>query len=145
GPTECLIVADDTANPRFLAADLMAQAEHDPLAQPILFCTSRRVIDETIAEIQRRLNTAPRAAIIQDSMEARGAAVLVPSIDAGIELSNEYAPEHLSLSIKDAWSKLGLIKNAGGVFVGEWSAEAIGDYTAGPSHNMPTGGTARFS
>lgn len=145
GPTECLIVADETANPRFLAADLMAQAEHDPLAQPILFCTSRRVIDETIAEIQRRLNTAPRASIIQDSMEARGAAVLVPSVEAGIELSNEYAPEHLSLSVKDAWSKLGLIKNAGGVFVGEWSAEAVGDYTAGPSHIMPTGGTARFS
>jgi histidinol dehydrogenase len=145
GPTECLIVADDTANPRFLAADLMAQAEHDPLAQPILFCTSRRVIDETIVEIQRRLNTAPRASIIQDSMEARGAAVLVPSVEAGIELSNEYAPEHLSLSIANAWSKLGLIRNAGGVFVGEWSAEAIGDYTAGPSHIMPTGGTARFS
>ncbi len=145
GPTECLIVADETANPRFLAADLMAQAEHDPLAQPILFCTSRRVIDETIAEIQRRLNTAPRASIIQDSMEARGAAVLVPSVEEGIELSNEYAPEHLSLSVKDAWSKLGLIRNAGGVFVGEWSAEAIGDYTAGPSHIMPTGGTARFS
>jgi histidinol dehydrogenase len=145
GPTECLIVADETANPRFLAADLMAQAEHDPLAQPILFCTSRRVIEETIAEIQRRLNTAPRATIIQDSMEARGAAVLVSSVEEGIDLSNEYAPEHLSLSIKDAWSKLGLIKNAGGVFVGEWSAEAVGDYTAGPSHIMPTGGTARFS
>ncbi len=71
--------------------------------------------------------------------------MLVPSIEEGIELSNEYAPEHLSLSVKDAWSKLGLIKNAGGVFVGEWSAEAIGDYTAGPSHIMPTGGTARFS
>jgi histidinol dehydrogenase len=145
GPTECLIVADETANPRFLATDLMAQAEHDPLAQPILFCTSRRVIEETIAEIQRRLNTAPRATIIQDSMEARGAAVLVSSVEEGIALSNEYAPEHLSLSVKDAWSKLGLIRNAGGVFVGEWSAEAIGDYTAGPSHIMPTGGTARFS
>ena len=145
GPTECLIVADETANPVFLAADLMAQAEHDPLAQPILFCTSRRVIEETIVEIQRRLNTAPRATIIQDSMEARGAAVLVSNVEEGIALSNEYAPEHLSLSVKDAWSKLGLIKNAGGVFVGEWSPEAVGDYTAGPSHIMPTGGTARFS
>jgi histidinol dehydrogenase len=145
GPTECLIVADHTANPQFLAADLMAQAEHDPLAQPILFCTSAKVIEATLAEIERRLETAPRAAIIQDSMEARGAAVLVPSVDAGIALSNEYAPEHLSLSIADPWSKLGQIRNAGGVFLGEWSAEAIGDYTAGPSHIMPTGGTARFS
>jgi histidinol dehydrogenase len=145
GPTECLIVADHTANPEFLAADLMAQAEHDPLAQPILFCTSNKVIEATLAEIQKRLESEPRASIIQDSMEARGAAVLVPSVEAGIELSNEYAPEHLSLSVADPWSKLGQIRNAGGVFLGEWSAEAIGDYTAGPSHIMPTGGTARFS
>jgi histidinol dehydrogenase len=91
------------------------------------------------------LHTAERAAIIRDSMAARGAAVLVPSVEAGIEFANEFAPEHLALCFADAWAKLGLVRNAGGVFVGEWSVESIGDYTAGPSHIMPTGGTARFS
>ncbi|MDP8922438.1 MAG: histidinol dehydrogenase [Chloroflexota bacterium] len=145
GPTECLLVADGTANPRFLAADLIAQAEHDPLAQPILLCTSRATIEATLAEAERMLETAERAEIIRSSAAARGAVVLVPSIEAGIAFANEYAPEHLALCFADAWSKLGLVENAGGVFVGEWSVESIGDYTAGPSHIMPTGGTARFS
>jgi len=145
GPTECLLVADETSNPRFLAADLIAQAEHDPLAQPILLCTSNAVIDATLAEAARMLETAPRAEVIRSSAAARGAAVLVPSVEAGIAFSNEYAPEHLALCFADPWSKLGLVENAGGVFVGEYSVESIGDYTAGPSHIMPTGGTARFS
>jgi len=145
GPTECLLVADETANVSFLAADLIAQAEHDPLAQPILLATSAEVIDRTLAEAERMLQTAERASIIRESTAARGAAIVVPSVEAAIELSNEYAPEHLALCFADAWSKLGLVQNAGGVFVGEWSVESIGDYTAGPSHIMPTGGTARFS
>ncbi|MFN8522396.1 MAG: histidinol dehydrogenase [Chloroflexota bacterium] len=145
GPTECLIVADDTADPLFLATDLMAQAEHDPLAQPILICSSERVIDATVKQIERRLSAAPRASIIRESLAGRGAAVLVDSVEEGIELSNEYAPEHLTLCVTDPWSRLGLVRNAGGVFLGELSAEAVGDYIAGPSHIMPTGGTARFS
>ncbi|MCC6177724.1 MAG: histidinol dehydrogenase [Chloroflexi bacterium] len=145
GPTECLLVADETANITFLAADLIAQAEHDPLAQPILLATSNALIDRTLDEAERMLATAQRAAIIRESMAARGAAILVPSVEAGIAFANEYAPEHLALCCKDAWAKLGLVENAGGVFVGEWSVESIGDYTAGPSHIMPTGGTARFS
>jgi histidinol dehydrogenase len=144
GPTECLLVADETANPTFLAADLIAQAEHDPLAQPILLCTSRETIDRTLAEAARMVEGLPRAEVIRASMRGRGAVVLVPSVEAGIALSNEYAPEHLTLCCRDAWARLGLVENAGGVFIGEWSAEAVGDYTAGPSHIMPTGGTARF-
>lgn len=145
GPTECLLVADESANPAFLAADLVAQAEHDPLAQPLLFCTSQTVIERTLGEAERIIEETPRADIIRQSLARRGAVVKVPSVEAGIALANEYAPEHLTLCVRDAWSRLGQIENAGGVFVGEWSAEAIGDYTAGPSHIMPTGGTARFS
>jgi len=145
GPTECLLVADDSANPTFLAADLIAQAEHDPLAQPLLFCTSREVIERTLGEAERMIEEAPRAAIIRESFAGRGGIVKVPNIETGIALANEYAPEHLTLCVRDAWSRLGQIENAGGVFIGEWSAEAIGDYVAGPSHIMPTGGTARFS
>ena len=91
------------------------------------------------------LEAAPRAEIIRQSMAARGAVVLVRSVEEGIGLANEYAPEHLCLCVRDAWSRLGLVQNAGGVFVGDLSAESVGDYTAGPSHIMPTGGTARFS
>ena len=145
GPTECLLIADDSANPRFLAADLLAQAEHDPLAQPILICTSRATLDATLAAAEAMVASAPRAEIIRAAVAARGALILVPSVEEGIRLSNEYAPEHLTLCVRDAWSKVGLVENAGGVFVGEWSAEAIGYYTAGPSHIMPTVGTARFS
>ncbi|MCC7369591.1 MAG: histidinol dehydrogenase [Chloroflexi bacterium] len=145
GPTECLLVADDSANPTFLAADLIAQAEHDPLAQPLLFCTDRKVIERTLGEAERMIEEAPRANIIRESLAGRGGIVHVPDIEAGIRLANEYAPEHLTLCVRDAWSRVGQIENAGGIFIGDWSAEAIGDYTAGPSHVMPTGGTARFS
>jgi histidinol dehydrogenase len=145
GPTECVLIADETANSRFLAADLIAQAEHDPLAQPILLCSSREQIERTLAIAEEMLETAPRADIIRESAAARGAVVLVPTVEDALALANEYAPEHLCLCVRDAWSKLGLVENAGGVFVGEWSVESIGDYTAGPSHIMPTGGTARFS
>ena len=145
GPTECVLIADETANSRFLAADLIAQAEHDPLAQPILLCSSREQIKRTLAIAEELLETAPRAEIIRESAAARGAVVLVPTTDEAIALANEYAPEHLCLCVRDAWSKVALVENAGGVFVGDLSAESIGDYTAGPSHIMPTGGTARFS
>lgn len=145
GPTECVIVADETANVRYVAADLVAQAEHDELAQPILLCTSRDLAERVLAETERLVQAAPRREIILASLRDLGAVVIHPSVDELIELANDFAPEHLALSVADAWSKLDLVRNAGGVFVGELSAESIGDYTAGPSHIMPTGGTARFS
>lgn len=145
GPTECLIVADESANPRWLAADLLAQAEHDPLASPVLLATSATVVDQAVQELERMLETAPRAEVVRESLAARGAAIVAPSVGAAIEFANAYAPEHLALSVANAWDHLGAVRHAGGVFVGEHSAESVGDYTAGPSHVMPTGGTARFS
>jgi histidinol dehydrogenase len=145
GPTECLIVADDTANVRYVAADFVAQAEHDELAQPVLLCTSHAVAERVLTQAEQLIQQAPRRDIILASLHDRGAVVVHPSVDDLIELANDYAPEHLALSIADAWGKLGLVRNAGGVFVGDLSAESIGDYTAGPSHIMPTGGTARFN
>ena len=145
GPTECLIVADDSADPRFVAADFVAQAEHDELAQPVLLATSRRLADAVLQETERLVESAPRREIISASLRDLGAVVIHDSVDDLIELANDFAPEHLALSVADPWSKLDLVRNAGGVFVGHLSAESIGDYTAGPSHIMPTGGTARFS
>lgn len=145
GPTECLLIADQTASPRFLAADLVAQAEHDPLAQPVLLVTDRALAERTLDEVEQLVAAAPRRQIIEQSLQDRGVVVIWPSLDDLIELANAYAPEHLSLCVADPWSKLDRVRNAGGIFVGEASAEAIGDYVAGPSHIMPTGGTARFS
>lgn len=145
GPTECLVIADETADPRWVAADLLAQGEHDPLASPVLLATSEEVIDRVLAELERMLEAAPRAHIVRESLAARGAAILVPDVEAAIEFANAYAPEHLALAVANAWEHLGRVRHAGGVFVGERSVESIGDYTAGPSHVMPTGGTARFS
>jgi histidinol dehydrogenase len=145
GPTETLLVADDSASPAALAADLLAQAEHDPMATALLITDSRGVAEETAAEVERRISLLPRREIIADSLRANGAAVVAPTIDVALDLANEFAPEHFCLMTRDAWSFLPRIRNAGGVFIGERSIEAIGDYTAGPSHVMPTGGTARFA
>jgi histidinol dehydrogenase len=145
GPTECLLVADGSANPRYLAADLIAQAEHDPLAQPILLVTDRGLAERTLDEVEQQVAAAPRREIVEQSLQNRGVVVIWPSVDDLIELANEYAPEHLTLCIAEPWSRIDRVRNAGGIFVGEGSAEAIGDYIAGPSHIMPTSGTARFS
>jgi histidinol dehydrogenase len=145
GPTECLVVADESANPRYVAADFVAQAEHDELAQPVLLCTSRPVAEAVLAESEAMIRSAPRREIIEASLRDLGAVVIHPDVDELIELANDFAPEHLALSIAEPWGKMHLVRNAGGVFVGDLSAESIGDYTAGPSHVMPTGGTARFS
>jgi histidinol dehydrogenase len=128
-----------------VAADFVAQAEHDELAQPVLLCTSWGVAEAVLAESERLIAAAPRRQIIEASLRSLGAVVIHPDLDGLIELANDFAPEHLALSIAEPWSKLDLVRNAGGVFVGHLSAESIGDYTAGPSHIMPTGGTARFS
>jgi histidinol dehydrogenase len=145
GPTETLLVADDSASPVALAADLLAQAEHDPLATALLLAVDPGLAEATAAEVERQIVDLPRRTIIAESLSANGAAIVVPSVAAAIQLANDFGPEHLCLMVRDAWSHLPRIRNAGGIFVGERSIEAIGDYTAGPSHVMPTGGTARFA
>ena len=145
GPTETIILADETANPVICAADLLAQAEHDPLASAILITTSSELATRVNQEIENQLIKLERREITATSLENKGGIILVTDVDQAAELINDYAPEHLSLMMRDAWSYLEKIKNAGGVFIGEDSPEVVGDYIAGPSHVMPTGGTARFS
>lgn len=145
GPTEALIVADDSANPAWVAADLLAQAEHDALASPVLITPSRKLADAVNREIELLLKRLSRWEIIEASMARNGGIVIISNIDEAIDLANEYAPEHMCLLMSNPWDKLDSVKNAGGVFVGEACAEALGDYVVGPSHIMPTGGTARFS
>lgn len=146
GPTETLVVADDTADARFVAADLLAQAEHNG-AEPVLVSTSRELLIKVQAEVNEQLEALPEPnrAWARDSVQARMKVVLAADLPQALELANLYAPEHLCLLTRDPWSLLGLVKCAGGVFIGEYSMEALGDYVAGPSHVMPTGGTARFA
>ena len=145
GPTETLIVADDSANPILCAADLLGQAEHDLLATPVLITTSESLISPIQEEIQRQLSTLTRKDTASSSIERRGVFVVVDSLDEAIELSNDYAPEHICLMVRDPWDAVGKVRHAGGIFLGEHSPEVMGDYVAGPSHVMPTGGTARFN
>lgn len=145
GPTETLVVADDSADPRHVAADLLAQAEHNG-AEPVLVSTSRELLLRMQAELNAQLEALPEPnrGWARDSVSARMKVVLAGTLDEALELSNLYAPEHLCLLTRDPWSLLGQVQRAGGVFIGEYSMEALGDYVAGPSHVMPTGGTARF-
>lgn len=145
GPTETLVIADDSAHPALCAADLLAQAEHDPLASAILITTDPRLARATIDEIERQLARLESADIARSALERNGAIVIVPDLEQAFELANLFAPEHLCLSIREPWRYLDRVRNAGGVFLGETSPEVIGDYTAGPSHVMPTGATARFA
>jgi histidinol dehydrogenase len=145
GPTETLLIADKEANPIFAAADMLAQAEHDPLASAILITTSDELALQVSAEIARQLGGLARHKVIEASLAANGAIIIVPDIRSALILANEYAPEHLCLLVANPWEYLGQVRNAGGVFVGEWASEALGDYAIGPSHIMPTGQTARFS
>ncbi len=145
GPSEVLIIADETAKPRYCAADLLAQAEHDRLASAILITTSRRLADEINREVERQLKDLPRQAIAAESLEKRGMIVVVNNVDEAIELANLYAPEHLCLMVDKANVYADKVSNAGCIFIGENSTVVLGDYMAGPSHVLPTGGTARFS
>ena len=145
GPSEVLIIADETANPKYCAADLLAQAEHDPLASAILITTSPRLADEVNREVEQQLKSLPRQSIAAESLENRGKIVMVANIDEAIKLSNLYAPEHLCLMVDKAASYIDQVSNAGCIFIGENSTVVLGDYIAGPSHVLPTGGTARFS
>jgi histidinol dehydrogenase len=144
GPTETIVLADDTARPAFCAADLIAQAEHDPLATAILVTTSRRLVKAIEGELDRQLAAIDRGAMARESLERQGRVVLVDCLEDGVELANRIAPEHLCLMVADPWAWAGKVKHAGGLFLGEFSPEVMGDYIAGPSHVMPTGGTARF-
>ena len=145
GPTETIVIADEFANPEFCAADLIAQAEHDPLATAILITDSPSLVDQVESELDLQLDRQERRDIARQSLDARGRVVLVDDIDQAIELGNRLAPEHLCLMVRDPWAWAGKVENAGGVFLGQFSPEVMGDYVAGPSHVMPTGGTARFS
>jgi histidinol dehydrogenase len=145
GPTETLLVADEGADPALCAADLLAQAEHDALASPILITTSDALAQAVLTEIEQQLQSLERREITAAALEGQGLAIVVETLEEALALANEYAPEHLSLAVSDGERYLQQVANAGSVFVGGLSAEAVGDYTAGPSHVMPTGGSARFS
>jgi histidinol dehydrogenase len=145
GPTETLLIADDSASPAVVAADLLAQAEHDPLATALLITPSARLAQAVQAQVAQRVTGLARQQIIVASLDGQGAILIVADLGEALALANEYAPEHLCLLVADPWSLVGKVRNAGGIFVGEGSSEALGDYAVGPSHIMPTRGTARFS
>ena len=145
GPTETVILADDSASPAYCAADLLAQAEHDVLATAILITTSSQLAQEVDREVTRQLEGLERDQIAQRSLEESGRIIVVADMDQAFELINRYAPEHLSLMVRDASSYIAKIRHTGAIFIGENSTEVLGDYVAGPSHVMPTGGTARFN
>lgn len=145
GPTETLLIADDSASAALVAADLLAQAEHDPMASPILLTTSPDLAERVADEAMEQLPGLSRRAIALAAFENNGGIVVVPDLERAVALANDYAPEHLCLLVRDPWALVPLVRNAGGIFLGEASAEVMGDYVAGPSHTMPTSGTARFS
>lgn len=144
GPSEILVLADETANPKFAAADLMSQAEHDKLASAIMVTTSEKLADETIAEINRQKEYLSRKEIIEKSLEDYGAIIIADSREKAVSLANEIAPEHLEVLMENPMELLGSLDNAGSVFLGHYASEPLGDYFAGPNHVLPTSGTARF-
>ncbi len=144
GPTETLLVADESANPTIAAADMLAQAEHDPMASATLLTTSTDLADAVAAALAEQLPSLDRREIAAQALATNGLIAVVPDVETALDLANAYAPEHLCLLLRDPWRAVPLVRHAGGIFVGEDSPEVLGDYTAGPSHVMPTGGTARF-
>lgn len=144
GPSEILVVADETADPKYLAADLMSQAEHDVLASAILITTSDEIADKTIAEIERQKQNLSRKDIIEKSIDNYGAVIVTDNLDYAIEIANSLAPEHLELQVDNPMQYIGAVDNAGSVFLGKYAPEPLGDYYAGPNHVLPTSGTARF-
>jgi histidinol dehydrogenase len=145
GPTETLLIADETADPKSATADMLAQAEHDPLATALLITPSDRLAVAVQTEADRQLPLLHRGDIIAESLRGQGAIILLADLDEALSLANEYSPEHLCLLVANPWPLIGRVRNAGGVFVGHHASEALGDYVLGPSHIMPTGGTARFA
>lgn len=144
GPSEILIVADESADPKFLAADLMSQAEHDKLASAILLTTSADIANKTATELERQMQMLSRREIIEQSIDDFGAIIVCANIDEAIDFANELAPEHLEMAVKNPMEYIGRVDNAGSVFLGHFAPEPLGDYFAGPNHVLPTGGTARF-
>ncbi|MGG5337191.1 histidinol dehydrogenase [Enterococcus sp. AZ089] len=144
GPSDVLILADASANPRWLAADLLAQAEHDPLAQAILVTTEAVLIEEVQAELDLQLKQLPRKDIAAAALESSGKLILVKDLTEALTIANQIAPEHLELAVADPFALLGQVENAGSVFLGHHTPEVLGDYFAGPNHTLPTEGTARF-
>ena len=145
GPSEILIIADESADPEFIAADLLSQAEHDPMASAVLVTTRRELAQAVQAALGRQLAQLSRAEIARESIRRFGALIVVRDVAAAIELANRMAPEHLELQLRDPFAHLGAIRNAGAVFLGEYTPEPVGDYVAGPNHVLPTAGTARFA
>ena len=144
GPSEILVVADESANPSFIAADLLSQAEHDEMASSILVTTSKKVADETVKELKKQLKKLSRKDIAEKSLKDYGAIILAKDLGEAADIVNDIAPEHLELSVDRPFELLPEIKNAGAIFLGHYTPEAVGDYVAGPNHTLPTGGTARF-
>ncbi|MBN1487448.1 MAG: histidinol dehydrogenase [Anaerolineae bacterium] len=145
GPTETVVVADDSANPAWVAADLLAQAEHDVLATAILLTPSRELAQAVQREVETQMQQLSRRDVLARSLPGQGGIVVTPDMETAIRLADEFAPEHLCLSVREPMAWAAKIRNAGGLFLGETSCEVLGDYVAGPSHIMPTGGTARFA
>ena len=144
GPSDILVVADETAKPNFLAADLLSQAEHDELASAILVTNSEEIAIQTQKEVERQIGLLPKKDIAAKSLERYGAIIITKSIEEAVDISNEIAPEHLELCVCEPFATLTKITNAGAIFMGHYTPETLGDYLAGPNHVLPTGGTARF-
>ncbi|WP_434578532.1 histidinol dehydrogenase [Thermoanaerobacterium thermosaccharolyticum] len=144
GPSEVLIVADESGNPTYLAADLLSQAEHDAMASAVLITTSKSIAEKVAEEVSRQTLYLERKDIINKSLEDYGAIIIVDNLEDALNIANEIAPEHLELDIKNPFEMIGMVKNAGAIFLGENSPEPLGDYIAGPNHVLPTSGTSRF-
>jgi histidinol dehydrogenase len=145
GPSEVLIIADRSANPVHVAADMLAQAEHDALAAAILITTDSTLAEKVVIEVSRQLENHPRQTLTEKSIAHYGLAVVVNSLEEAAELSNQFAPEHLELEVEDPWALLEHIRHAGAIFLGHATPEAVGDYIAGPNHTLPTSGAARYA
>lgn len=144
GPSEILIIADENANPKYVAADLMSQAEHDRLASAILVTTSQSLVEKVNQELERQMSYLSRTDIIRESLENYGGVIFVDDIQDAFDVSNYLAPEHLEVLVDNPMNMLPLIKNAGSIFLGEYTPEPLGDYMSGTNHVLPTGGTAKF-
>lgn len=144
GPSEILVIADESANPRYVAADLLSQAEHDELASAILVTTSQTLAEQVLAETDRFLETLSRAEIIRKSLDHYGYILVVDTMEEAVKIANEIASEHLEIQTRDPYEVMTKIRNAGAIFLGAYASEPLGDYFAGPNHVLPTNGTARF-
>ena len=145
GPSEVLVIADETANPTYVAVDLLAQAEHDPMAAAVLLTTEATLAQKVQQEVSRLLEQHPRKHLTEKAIANYSVAVVVDSLEIAAELSNLFAPEHLELEVKDPWSLVEQIRHAGAIFIGHATPEAVGDYLAGPNHTLPTSGAARYA